>query len=75
MDLEHRVANIRLGDNKDIGIWELHKSGQSSVRFMYSALLDVRILPLNKPVWKTENSIKSKKIYLATPPWGYPDKG
>ena len=28
MDLGHRVANIQLGDNKDIGIWQLHKSGQ-----------------------------------------------
>ena len=62
MDLEHRIASIRLGDNKDIGIWELHKSGQSSVRSMYSALLDVRILLLNKPVWKLKIPLKVKKI-------------
>ena len=60
MDLEHRIASIRLGDNKDIGIWELYKSCQSSVRSMYSALLDVRILPLNKPVWKLKIPLKVK---------------
>ena len=27
MDLGHRVANIQLEDNKDIEIWQLHKSG------------------------------------------------
>ena len=75
MDLRHHVANIQLGDNKDIGIWQLHKSGQFSVRSMYSALLDVRVLPLNKPVWKLKIPLKIKKNYLATPPWGYPDKG
>ena len=75
MDLEHRIASIRLGDNKDIGIQELHKSGQFSVRSMYSAFLDVQILPLNKPVWKLKIPLKIKKFYLATPPWGYPDKG
>ena len=50
MDLVHRIANIQLGDNEDIGIWQLHKSGQFSVCSMYSALLDVRVLPINKPV-------------------------
>ena len=58
MYLGHRVANIQLGDNKDIGIWQLHKSGQFSVRSMYSALLDVRVLPINKPVWKLKIPLK-----------------
>ena len=60
MDLVHRVANIQLGDNKDIGIWQLHKSGQFSVRSMYSALLDVRILHTNQPVWKLKIPLKVK---------------
>ena len=60
MDLGHRVANIQLGDNKDIRIWQLHKSGQFSVRSMYSAFLDVQILPLNKPVWKLKIPLKVK---------------
>jgi hypothetical protein len=63
MDLGHRVANIQLGDNKDIGIWQLHKSGQFSVRSMYSALLDVRILPINKPVWKLKIPLKVKYLF------------
>jgi len=60
MGLVHRVANIQLGDNKDIGIWQLHKSGQFSVRSMYSALLDVRVLPINKSVWKLKIPLKVK---------------
>ena len=60
MVLGHRVANIQLGDNKDIGIWQLHKSGQFSVRSVYSALLDVRALPINKPVWKLKIPLKVK---------------
>ena len=60
MDLGHRVANIQLRVNKDIGIWQLHKSGQFSVRSMYSALLDVRVLPINKPVWKLKIPLKVK---------------
>jgi hypothetical protein len=36
MGLVHRIANIQLGDNKDIEIWQLHKSGQFSDRSMYS---------------------------------------
>ena len=61
MDLGHRVANIQLRDNKDIGIWQLHKSDQFSVHSMYSALLDIRILLLNKPVWKLKIPLKVKK--------------
>ena len=64
MDLGHRVANIQLGDNKDIEIWQLHKSGQFSVRSMYSALLDVRILPINKHVWKLKNPLKVKYLFV-----------
>ena len=75
MDLGHRVANIQLGDNKDTGIWQLHKSGQFSVRSTNSALLDVQNLPINKPVWKLKIPLKVKNIYLATLPWGYPNKG
>jgi len=60
IDLGHRVANIQLVDNKDVGIWQLHKSGQFSVRSMYSALLDVRVLPLNKLVWKQKIPLKVK---------------
>ena len=60
MVLGHRVANIQLGDNKDIGIWQLHKSGQFSVRSVYSALLDVQTLPINKPVWKLKIPLKVK---------------
>jgi len=60
MDLGHRVANIQLGDNKDIGIWQLYKSGQFSVRSMYSALLEVRVLLINKPVWKLKIPLKVK---------------
>ena len=60
MGLVYRVANIQLGDNKDIGIWQLHKSGQFSVHSMYYALLDVRILPINKPVWKLKIPLKVK---------------
>ena len=58
MDLGHRVANIQLGDNKDIGVWQLYKSGQFLVRSVYSALLDVRVLPINKPVWKLKIPLK-----------------
>ena len=60
MGLVYRVANIQLGDNKDIGIWQLHKSGQFSVHSMYSALLDVRVLPINKSVWKLKIPLKVK---------------
>ena len=60
MDLRHRLAYIQLGANNDIGIWQLHKSGQFSVRSMYSALLDVRVLPINKPVWKLKIPLKVK---------------
>ena len=60
MGLVHRVANIQLGDNKDIGIWQLHKSVQFLVHSMYSALLDVRVLPINKSVWKLKIPLKVK---------------
>jgi len=60
MDLGHRVANIQLRDNKDIGIWQLHKSGQFLVRSMYSVLLYVRVLPINKSVWKLKIPLKVK---------------
>ena len=63
MDLGHRVANIQLGDNKDIGVWQLHKSGQFSVHSMYSALLDVRVLPINKPIWKLKILLKVKFLF------------
>ena len=75
MVLGHRVANIQLKDSKDIGIWKLQKNGQFSVRSMYSALLDVQALPINKPVWKLKIPLKAIFFYLATPPWGYIDKG
>jgi len=77
MDLGHRVANIQLGDNKDIGIWQLYKSGQFSVRSMYSALLEVRVLLINKPVWKLKIPLKVK-VFIWLLHRGvirYPDKG
>ena len=60
------VFSKQLVDNNDIGSWRLHKSGQFSVRSMYLGLLDDRVLPLNKPIWKVKIPLK---VNLARRNW------
>lgn len=57
------VLNTSLTGDRDIFIWNLHKSGVFSTRSFYRVLICDGIVPLKSPIWKIKIPLKIK-IFL-----------
>ena len=55
-----KIADVELVQGHDIGIWTLQQNGLFSVHSMYLALMDDKILPINRPLWKLKIPLKVK---------------
>jgi hypothetical protein len=57
------VLNTRLTGNRDVFIWNLHKSGVFSTCSFYMALISEGVVPRKCPIWKIKVPLKIK-IFL-----------
>ena len=55
-----KIADVELVQGHDIGIWTLQQNSLFSVHPMYLALMDDKILPINRPLWKLKIPLKVK---------------
>jgi len=60
LDLLTRTINIELQDSPDVCIWTLQSNGQFSVKSMYAALMDEKVLPINQSLCKLKIPLKIK---------------
>ena len=60
LQIVSKVVDVELVQGHDIGIWTLQQNGLFSVHSMYLALMDDKILPINRPLWKLKIPLKVK---------------
>ena len=62
-DLVSKVVTVNLTKEKDVFVWNLHRSGSFTVRSMYLNLIQEGVLPTKNPLWKIRVPLKIK-IFL-----------
>jgi hypothetical protein len=59
-ELVGRIMHVRLNDQVDVFIWNLHQNGQYTVKSLYLALISNYVINMNKQLWKLKVPMKIK---------------
>jgi hypothetical protein len=57
-ELVGRIMHVRLNDQADVFIWNLHQNGQYTVKSLYLALISNGVANINKQLWKLKVLLK-----------------
>jgi hypothetical protein len=57
-DLVSKIININLTNDKDIFVWNLHKSGVFKVHSLYTFIIQQGVIPQKCPLWKIKVPLK-----------------
>jgi hypothetical protein len=63
-ELVGRIMHVRLNDQADVFIWNLHQNGQYIVASLYLALISNGVVNINKQLWKLKAPLKIKKYVV-----------
>jgi hypothetical protein len=53
---------VRLNDQVDVFLWNLHQNGQYTVKSLYTLLISNGVAHMNKELWKSKVLLKIKKF-------------
>jgi hypothetical protein len=59
-ELVRRIMHVRLKDQADVFIWNLHQNGQYTIKSLYLALISNDVINMNKQLWKLKVPLKIK---------------
>jgi hypothetical protein len=59
-DLVRQILHVRLNDQKDVFIWNLHQNGIYIVHSLYLTLINNGIANINKQLWRVKIPLKIK---------------
>jgi hypothetical protein len=59
-DLVRRIMHVRLNDQKDVFIWNLHQNGIYTVYSLYLTLINNGMANINKQLWRVKTPLKIK---------------
>jgi hypothetical protein len=57
-ELVGRIMHVRLNDQADVFIWNLHQNGQYTIKSLYLALISNGVANINKQLWKLKVPLK-----------------
>jgi hypothetical protein len=59
-DLVRQILHVRLNDQKDVFIWNLHQNGIYIVHSLYLTLINNGIANIHKQLWRVKIPLKIK---------------
>jgi hypothetical protein len=59
-ELVWRIIHVRLNDQVDVFLWNLHQNGKYTIHSLYLALINNGITHMNKQLWRLKVPLKIK---------------
>jgi hypothetical protein len=54
--------HVKLNDQADVFVWNLHQNGQYTVKSLYTILISNGVAHMNKQLWNLKVPLKIKKF-------------